>query len=114
MDLRASESRELLDQIQKEWPHILITALGTIRSEPLRDAEQSGIYAAEDLQLDRRRFQSLVARAFDHLRLLQENRDLREESSAIVPVRESVRRIEPSQDRHGDAGFPLLKFPRVF
>ena len=57
IDLRARESRELLDQVQKEWPQIVITALGILRSEPLRDAEQSGIYAAEDLQLDRRRRQ---------------------------------------------------------
>src|SRR2546422_283633 len=51
IDLRAKESRELLDQVQKDWPEVLITALGTPRSEPLRDAEEAGIYAAEDLQL---------------------------------------------------------------
>ena len=61
--------RDLIDQIQKEWPEVLIIALGTPRSEPLREAEQSGIYAAEDLQLDRRRLQALVSRAFDHLRV---------------------------------------------
>ena len=72
IDLRAQESRELLEQIQKEWPETLIIALGTMRSEPLREAEQAGIYMAEDLQLDRRRFQALVARAFDHLRVVQE------------------------------------------
>ena len=55
VDLRAKESRDLLEQVQKERADVLITALGTMRSEPLRDAEQSGIYAAEDLQLDRRR-----------------------------------------------------------
>ena len=60
IDLRAKEARDLLDQVQKEWPEVLIMALGTPRSEPLREAEQSGIYAAEDLQLDRRRFQALV------------------------------------------------------
>src|SRR6266446_2548800 len=81
IDLRAKESRELLDQVQQEWPQVLIIALGTVRSEPLRDAEQAGIYAAEDLQLDRRRFQALVGRAFDYLRVTEENRDLREEST---------------------------------
>ena len=78
LDLRARESRELIDQIQKDWPEVLIIALGVPRSEPLREAEQSGIYAAEDLQLDRRRFQALVGRAFDHLRVMQENRELRD------------------------------------
>ena len=29
MDLRAKECRELLDQMQKEWPEVLIMALGT-------------------------------------------------------------------------------------
>jgi hypothetical protein len=41
LDLRAKDARDLLGQIQKEWPEILITALGTLRSEPLREAEQA-------------------------------------------------------------------------
>ena len=93
IDLRAKDSRDLLDQVQKEFPDVLIVALGTLRSEPMREAEQSGIYATEDLQLDRRRFQALVTRAFDHLRLMQENRELREQSS-LVPVPEPQRRLE--------------------
>jgi nitrogen-specific signal transduction histidine kinase len=113
VDLRAKEARDLLEQVQKEWPDVLITALGTTRSEPLRDAEQSGIYAAEDLQLDRRRFQALVARAFDHLRILQENRDLREES-AVVRGTEPARQIEAAPERSTSPSLPLLRFPRVF
>lgn len=114
LDLRARESQDLLDQIQKEWPSVLIIALGTVRSEPLRDAEQSSIYAAEDLQLDRRRFQALVGRAFDHLRLLEENRDLREES-ALLPVAESSRRSEPAPSQSSSSSsLPMLRFPRVF
>src|SRR5947209_19492369 len=81
MDLRAKESRNLLDQLEQDWPESLVIALGTPRSEPLREAEQSGIYAAEDLQLDRHRFQALVGPAFDHLTLMQENPDLRDQSS---------------------------------
>src|SRR5437868_3113258 len=49
LDLRAKESRELLDEVRNQWPDILLIALGTLRSEPLRDAEESGIYAAEDV-----------------------------------------------------------------
>jgi PAS domain S-box-containing protein len=113
MDLRAKESRDLLEEVQKEWPSVIGIALGTVRSEPLRDAEQSGIYAAEDLQLDRRRFQALVARAFDHLRVLEENRDLREES-ALVPLAAPVRRLEPAAELHQAPSLPLLRFPRVF
>lgn len=112
MDLRAKDGRDLLDQIQKEWPEVLIIALGTPRSEPLRDAEQSGIYAAEDLQLDRRRFQGLITRAFDHLRLMQENRELREHSTSLGPA-EPPRRTEIGSD-HSAIAMPLLRFPRVF
>src|SRR5947209_20550544 len=93
LDLRAKEAGDLLEQVQKEWPEALIVALGTPRSEPLRDADQAGVYAAEDLHLDRRRLQALVTRAFDHLRVLQENRALREQS-AIVPVSERGRPLE--------------------
>ena len=113
IDLRARESRELLDQVQKEWPQIVITALGILRSEPLRDAEQSGIYAAEDLQLDRRRFQALITRAFDYLRVLEENRDLREES-AFVPTSRSGPRAEIRSEGYSSPSLPMLRFPRVF
>ncbi len=112
MDLRGKDARDLLDQIQTEWPEMLITALGTPRSEPLREAEQSGIYAVEDLQLDRRRFQALVTRAFDHLRVLQENRELRDQSS-LAPIPELPRRVELMPERYASS-MPLLRFPRVF
>src|SRR5688572_5196910 len=111
LDLRAKEGRDLLEQIQVALPEILIIALGTLRSDPLREVEQSGIYAAEDLQIDRRRLQALVSRGFDHLRVLQENRDLREH--ALVPAPEPIRRVEISSDRR-DTAMPLLRFPRVF
>jgi PAS domain S-box-containing protein len=113
LDLRARESRELLEQLPREWPEILIIALGTLRSEPLRDAEQSGIYAAEDLELDRRRFQALVVRAIDHLHLLEENRELKDEYSSASRA-QVPRRPEPSTDRYAGSSFPLLRFARIF
>ena len=113
IDLRASESRDLMEQVQREWPEVLITALGTVRSEPLRDAEQSGIYAAEDIELDRRRFQALVVRALEHLRVLEENRDLRADHSGAAGS-EPPRRVDPSAERHGAASMPLLRFARAF
>jgi PAS domain S-box-containing protein len=112
LDLRATEARDLLEQIQTAQPDILIIALGTLRSEPLREVEQSGIYAAEDLQIDRRRLQALVSRGFDHLRVLQENRDLRE--NALTPFNpEPLRRLDVASERR-DTPMPLLRFPRVF
>ena len=112
LDLRAKEARDLIDQIQMALPEILIIALGTPRSDPMRDVEQSGIYAAEDLQIDRRRLQALASRGFDHLRILQENRDLREHT--MIPLApEPLRRVESLPDRR-ETSMPLLRFPRVF
>ncbi|MGI8889212.1 MAG: ATP-binding protein [Chthoniobacterales bacterium] len=112
LDLRDHESRELLQQVQMESPDVLILGFGTLRSEPLRDARHAGIYVAEDVNLERRHFQSLVARALDHLRLLEDNRALRAESirssagSAFV-AREPIDALrEPS--------LPMLRFPRAF
>ncbi|HKP92896.1 MAG TPA: ATP-binding protein [Chthoniobacterales bacterium] len=111
-DLRAKEALDLLEQIQAALPEILVIALGALRSEPLREVENSGVYAAEDLQIDRRRLQALITRGFDHLRVLQENRDLREQAVAGYGP-EPARRMENSPDRR-DASLPLLRFPRVF
>ena len=113
MDLRAKESRDLLDHIQTDWPEVLIIALGIARSEPLREAEQSGIYAADDLQLDRPHFQALVGRGFDYLKVLQDNRELREESSGAT-FTQPPPRADVATDRHGMPSLPLLRFPRVF
>src|SRR5438552_2655109 len=111
MDLRSKECHDLIDQIQNEQPDILIIAFGVGQSETLREAEQFGIYAAEELGLERRRFQALLGRAFDYLKVVQENRDLRE-TSTITPEISSKR-----ETTHAlvDAArtFPLLGFPRV-
>ena len=111
MDLRAKETRELIEQIQNEQPETLIIAFGVATSETLREAEQFGIYAAEDLSLERRRFQALLGRAFDYLKVSQENRDLRETSTMslhVPPQREAM--PEPIDTPRT---FPLLRFPRV-
>lgn len=113
VDLRGKESRDVLDQVRQDRSDIVIIALGIARSEPLRDAEQSGIYAAEDAEVDRQHFQALAARAFDYLRLLQENRELREDSASAPPVRASSG-AEMGADRNVSPALPLLRFPRVF
>src|SRR5437762_12738494 len=66
MDLRAKECRDLLEQLEQDWAESLVIALGAVRSEPLREAEQSGIYAAGGLQVGRPRFQTVVGRASAH------------------------------------------------
>ena len=111
MDLRAKECRELLEQIHHEQPEVLIIALGIAQSDPLRQVEQLGIYAAEELGLDRRRFQALLVRAFDYQKVLQENRDFRETSSIMIdrPPRSEAM---PSSSNAGRT-LPLSRFPRI-
>jgi PAS domain S-box-containing protein len=111
VDLRSKESRELILQIQNERPEVLLIALGVAQSETLHEAEEVGIYAAEEVGLDRRRFQSLLARAFDYLRISQENRDLRETSTLTRQV--AIKREAASEADDMARGFPLLRFPRV-
>src|SRR5438093_13497029 len=80
MDLRAKECRDLLEQLEQDCPESLVIALGGPRCELLREAGQSGSYAAEDLQLDRHRCQIVVGRALNHLTITKENTDLPEQS----------------------------------
>jgi nitrogen-specific signal transduction histidine kinase len=116
IDLRAKESRELIDQIQKECPEVLIIALGPPHSDPLREAEEAGIYAAEDLQLDRNRFQALVGRAFDLLRIMQENRELRGQTSpeATTPFSPQPTQRDMIPERPRTVSLPMMRLGRVF
>jgi len=111
MDLRSKECRELIDQIQNEQPDILIIAFGVAQSETLREAEEVGIYAAEEIGLERRRFQALLGRAFDYLKVSQENRDLREISTLTPDVSRKAEAAHQSIDT--TRTLPLLRFPRV-
>src|SRR6266478_1552596 len=103
MDLRSKECRELIDQIQNEQPDVLIIAFGVGQSETLREAEQFGIYAAEEIGLERRRFQALLGRAFDYMKVSQENRDLRETSA-----------MTPEISRKGEATHQPIDVTRTF
>jgi nitrogen-specific signal transduction histidine kinase len=112
LDLRARESRDLLAQVQAEWPNVLMIGFGMLRSDPLREAEQAGIYAVDEVDLERRHFQALVGRALDHLRVLEDNRALRAEATR-VPALSNSRALEPAPESSGPAP-SILRFPRVF
>ena len=114
IDLRTKECRDLIDQVQKEWPEVLITALGVGKSDPLREAEQFGIYAVEDLELDRRRFKMLAGRAFDYLRVLEENRELRETPTSVSTLEPTPSAGAVPAAAGGEPSLRLLRFPRVF
>lgn len=80
-DLRADRSVELIHDLTREHPERVVIALGTPGSDPSIECQSIGLYAVEQLDADRQRITSLVARALDHHKLHQENRALREDAS---------------------------------
>ncbi len=114
LDLRAREARQMIEDVPGSWPEILVIALGILRSEPFREAEQTGIYATEDLELDRRPFQALIGRAFEHLRVRQEVRDMREETEAAPAQPRTAGRSETAGLVSASPLAPFIRFPRLF
>lgn len=87
MDLRAADHSRLLPEILQRFPEVVLIALGSARSDPGLRAAAAGAYAIEPADLDRLRLQTLFDQAQAHLRLLQENRVLKEGlSRAIEPA----------------------------
>ena len=78
----------------------------------MREAEQAGIYAAEDVNLERRPFQALVGRALDHLHVLEDNRALRGDS-ARSPIPAGPTAIGSAQASNL-AAMPLLPLSMRF
>ena len=70
-----------------------------------------GFMRREDLDLERRDFQSLVGRALDHLRVLEENRALRAEAARAPTVASSGAFESVPEVR--DTKLPVLRFPRL-
>ncbi len=103
LDINADDCLNQIVTVQKRWSDTLIIVLGTLQADPIREAESLGVYAVEDCQLDRRRFQSLVMRALDHLALRQELRDIGEDRaqqqaaapSLVSPLQRSERIASP-------------------
>jgi len=95
MDLRGSECRTLLPRICKEFPDVVVIALGAPRSDPALAAAAAGVYAVEPAEFERLRLQTLFEQAQAHLRLGQENRLLRSDlqradAAAQEPPRENI------------------------
>lgn len=111
LDLRGQGSADLLTQVQSQWPDVLIIAFGTLHSDPLRDAGQAEIYATEDVNLDRRHFQSLIGRALNHLHLLEENYALRADSARVPAA--SLTLASSAVEESNRMAMPMLRFPRV-
>lgn len=94
MDLRGAECTSVLPEMIKEFPDLIVIALGAARSDPGLRAAAAGVYAIEPGEVDRLRFQTLFDQAQAHLRLLQENRVLKEglqrPVAAQAPSRENI------------------------
>ncbi len=97
VDLRAADCMVILPELIKEFPDLVIVALGAARSDPGLRAVSAGIYALESGDVDRLRLQSLFDQAQAHLRLQQENRLLKESlHRPAVPTATSRENIAPS------------------
>lgn len=94
MDLRATECSVLVPSLIKDFPDLVIIAMGAPRSDPGLKAASAGVYAIESGEVDRLRLQTLFDQAQAHLRLLQENRVLRENqnrpAAVAAPSRENI------------------------
>ncbi len=87
VDLRTDGATPLLTRLREDSPSVLAVALGHPRSDPMLEAEAFGVHAVEDLQSDDHRIQALTRQAVTHLRLLRDNRMLRERAaSAPAPA----------------------------
>ena len=80
-DVRNPDALAILPALLRRRPPHVVIAIGKLRSDPLLEAEQLGVYACEDLDSDRLRFQSLVHRALDYLQTREENEQLRQEAA---------------------------------
>ena len=49
LDLRGKESRGLVQPVQVGWPAVFIICFGTLRPDPLRDADQLRLFPPRDV-----------------------------------------------------------------
>jgi DNA-binding NtrC family response regulator len=64
LDLRGKEGHDLLMQVKAQHPDVLIIGFGTFALRTIAATRNTaGIYAAEDVNLERRLFQALIGRA---------------------------------------------------
>ena len=96
IDLLAAESLRLIDETSREFPEILIIALGAVRSDPALLASSMTVYAVESSEIDRLRLQTLFNQAQAQLRLQNENRVLKEKTLQQAPMPPPRENITPS------------------
>jgi len=90
LDLLTHDAVDLLALVNRHYPNTLVIAFGIPGSDPMLQALQGAIYAAEaDPVMDRQRLTCLIQRAFRHLELSSENRLLRQETLRLNVLTET-------------------------
>ena len=89
-DIRGPGALEKLGAIVRARPDAAIIVFGIAGSEPMFEARAHGVYAVEDVELERQRVQDLVSRAFEHARLLEENQRLRHAAAGVSALQSAV------------------------
>src|SRR5450830_1188307 len=112
LDLRQNDSVKLLPRFRQEWHMAVVIVLGFPRTEPMLAAEEYGIYAAEDINADRKQIQGLLARAMDYARVLSENQILREKAAGAGA--QAATDPGPRRPAGRNGLLPLQHFSRAF
>lgn len=102
LDLQTPDALDLLTLVSRTYPHAVVIAFGIPGSDPMLLAEQSEIYATEDVAVNRLRLNNLVHRALRHVALMAENRLLRQETLRLNVVTDTM------QDRSREDADPSL------
>ncbi len=92
LDINADDGRKQISVVQQRWKETIIVVLGAPRSQPVLEVESVGVYAVEDIALERRSLQATVVRALDYLKVTQENNLLKVDlarASAIATQRDA-------------------------
>lgn len=90
LDLLTRDARDLLAIIIQDHPRTLVIGFGADGSDPLLQAREWDIYAAEAESVDRYHLGNLVYRALRHLELACENRLLRKENLRLATLTEVI------------------------
>lgn len=97
LDLLSAESLTLLPLVLRKYPRTLVIVFGMPGSDPMIQAEQWEVYAAESDTVDRARLNHLVQRALHHLTLASENQLLRQETLRLNAVTETFQNRPPAE-----------------
>ena len=109
VDLMCSEAEVIVRDALDEYPGVLVIALGTPRTDPALAAEAAGAFSVESRDVVRPRLQSLLRQADHCLRLMEENRFLREPSGGVDGAM-----VLPSAPRRTDGEELPLSFLKAF